>query len=258
MPRIKAIADAYPAPIWVAMEYRYMPPIAALLDMAPEITGGIQMLTIREHRFPFLEKVDDWNRFNSKTGGSDVEKGCHFFDLMRLAIGTRPVRVMASAAQSVNHLSERYDGATPDIIDNGYVIVDFAGGARAMLELCMFAEGARYQEVISAVGAQGKIEAFVPGPSRFWPANLGPSPVPLLELSPRHPKAPKVVETPVDPRLLAAGDHNGSTFYQHQGFLDLIRGRKSAPDVSVEDGLWSVHMGFAAQQSAMTGKAVDL
>lgn len=258
MPRIKAVADAYPAPIWVAMEYRYMPPIAALLETAPQVTGGIKMLTIREHRFPFLEKVDDWNRFNSKTGGTFVEKCCHFFDLMRLAIGQRPVRVMASAAQSVNHLSERYDGATPDIIDNGYVIVDFAGGARAMLELCMFAEGARYQEVISAVGAQGKVEAFVPGPTRFWPDILGPSPVPMLEISPRYPKRPEIVETPVDPRLLAAGDHNGSTFYQHQGFLDLVRGRKSIPDVSVDDGLWSVHMGFAAQESALTGKAVDL
>ena len=258
MPRIKAVADAYPAPIWVAMEYRYMPPIAALLETAPQVTGGIKMLTIREHRFPFLEKVDDWNRFNSKTGGTFVEKCCHFFDLMRLAIGQRPVRVMASAAQSFNHLSERYDGATPDIIDNGYVIVDFAGGARAMLELCMFAEGARYQEVISAVGAQGKVEAFVPGPTRFWPDTLGPSPVPMLEISPRYPKRPEIVETPVDPRLLAAGDHNGSTFYQHQGFLDLVRGRKSIPDVSVDDGLWSVHMGFAAQESALTGKAVDL
>lgn len=256
--RMEALAARYPAPIWVAMEYRYMPPITALLNAAPDVTGGIQMLTIREHRFPFLEKVGDWNRFNAKTGGTFVEKCCHFFDLMRLATGQRPVRVMASAAQSVNHLNEAYNGQTPDILDNGYVIVDFDGGARAMLELCMFAEGARYQEVISAVGAHGKVEAFVPGPTRFWPDDLGAPPTPLLEISPRAPKRPEVREIPVDPLLLEAGDHNGSTFYQHQKFLELVRGTADTPEVSFDDGLWAVRMGMAAQTSASSGEAVTL
>ena len=207
IPRLEKIAANYAAPIWVAMEYRYMPPIAALLELAADVTGGVKMLTIREHRFPFLEKVGDWNRFNAKTGGTFVEKCCHFFDLMRLVIGQRPIRVMASASQAVNHLNERYDGAAPDILDNGYVIVDFDGGARALLELCMFAEGARYQEIISAIGANGKVEAFVPGPTRFWPETLGPVPTPFIEISPRHPKGPVVRQTPVEPALLEAGDH---------------------------------------------------
>ena len=258
IPRLARIAKTYPAPIWVAMEYRYMPPIAAMLAAAPEVTGGIKMLTIREHRFPFLQKVGDWNRFNAKTGGTFVEKCCHFFDLMRLATGQRPIRIMASAAQSVNHLDERYAGETPDILDNGYVIVDFDGGARAMLELCMFAEGARYQEIISAVGSQGKIEAFVPGPTRFWPEDLGSPPTPFIEMSPRTPKRPEVRETPVDPLLLQAGDHNGSTFYQHQGFLEVVRGTRPCPAVTLEDGLWAVRMGMAAQHSAETGTAVTL
>jgi len=258
IPRLEAICARYPAPIWVAMEYRYMPPIAAFLEQAEAVTGGIQMLTIREHRFPFLEKVDDWNRFNSKTGGTFVEKCCHFFDLMRLVLKQKPVRVMASAAQSVNHLQETYSGAVPDIIDNGYVIVDFEKGARAMLELSMFAEGARYQEVISAVGAQGKIETFVPGPTRFWPEHLGPAPTAYVEVSPRAPKGPKTFEVPVDPTLLEAGDHNGSTFYQHRGFLEIVRGEKRHPEVTVADGIWSVRLGMAAQNAALTGQAVLL
>ena len=32
-------------------------------------TGKLQMLSIREHRFPFLKKVGDWNRFSANTGG---------------------------------------------------------------------------------------------------------------------------------------------------------------------------------------------
>ncbi len=256
--RIETLRKTYPAPIWVAMEYRYMPPIAALLDSADAVTGGVQMLSIREHRFPFLEKVGDWNRFNAKTGGTFVEKCCHFFDLMRLILKSEPVRVMASAGQAVNHLDESYDGQTPDILDHGYVIVDFASGARAMLELCMFAEGARYQEEISAVGPNGKVEALVPGPGRFWPEHLGEAPVPQLILSPRAPKGPVTQDIPVEPELLAAGDHNGSTFYQHQGFLELVRGARSGPDVSLMDGAIAVKMGQAAQDSAATGQAVSL
>lgn len=253
----KMIAD-YPFPVWVAMEYRYMPPIAALIEAAEEATGGVKMLTIREHRFPFLEKVGDWNRFNRNTGGTFVEKCCHFFDLMRLILKSDPVRVMATGGQAVNHLDESYDGEVPDILDHGYAIVDFASGARAMLELCMFAEGSRYQEEISAVGSAGKIEAFVPGPARFWPETMGAPPVPQLLLSPRHPMGPVVKEVPVDPTLLAAGDHNGSTFYQHQQFLRLVRGEFAFPAVDLNDGSWAVKMGLAAQQSLATGQAVEL
>lgn len=256
-PVIAAFARTYPAPLWVAMEYRYMPPVAALIAQAAAATGGVKMLTVQEHRFPFLPKIGDWNRFNAKTGGTLVEKCCHFFDLMRLILKDEPVRVMASAGQGVNHLEETYDDKTPDIWDHGYVIIDFAGGARAMLELCMFAEGAEYQEEITAIGPKGKIEAKVPGPGRFWPKALGAAPVPQLIVSPRDPKGPFVSEIPVDPTLLAAGDHNGSTFYQHQKFNDVVRGIGDV-EVSADDGMRAVAIGLAAQESARTGRAVDL
>ncbi|MBA4489429.1 hypothetical protein H1S04_01415 [Paracoccus sp. S1E-3] len=119
---------------------------------------------------------------------------------MRLILQAEPVRVMASAGQAVNHLDERYDGATPDVRDHGFVIVDFGDGTRAMLDLSMFAEGARYQEELAALGPAGKIEALVPGPDRFWPAGQRPSPVPQLVESPRAPKGPRVTHWPVDPR----------------------------------------------------------
>lgn len=254
---IADLAAAYPAPFWVAMEYRYMPPVAALIEQAEQATGGIKMITIREHRFPFLSKIGDWNRFNAKTGGTLVEKCCHFFDLMRFILKDEPVRVMASAGQAVNHLDETYDGETPDIWDNGYVIVDFAGGARAMLELCMFAEGSRYQEEISVVGPKAKIEALVPGPGRFWPKALGDAPVPQVIISPRAPKGPIVAEIPVDPVILDAGDHNGSTFYQHQRFNAVVRGDGEV-EVTALDGMKAVAMGLAAQESARSGQAVSL
>ena len=254
--RLKAFRASYPAPVWVAMEYRFMPPVAHLIREAQAATGGIKLLSIREHRFPFLAKVGDWNRFNRNTGGTLVEKCCHFFDLMRLIAGCDPVRVMASGGQAVNHLDEVYGGATSDIWDNAYVIVDFENGLRAMLELCMFAEGARYQEEISAVGPLGKIECLVPGPGRFWPAHLGPAPTPQVIVSPRNPAGPYALDVPVDPQLLAAGDHNGSTFYQHSHFNAVVA-HGARPRVSLEDGWWAVAMGKAAQISATTGQVIS-
>ncbi|MBV0912379.1 Gfo/Idh/MocA family protein [Anianabacter salinae] len=255
--RLAALEVAYPAPIWVAMEYRYMPPVARLVAEAELTTGGVKMLSIREHRFPFLPKVGNWNRFNRYSGGTLVEKCCHFFDLMRLILHSEPVRVMASAGQVANHMDEDYGGERPDIWDAGYVLLDFANGSRAMLELCMFAEGSEYQEEISAVGPRGKIEARVPGPTRFWPDHLGAPPVPELIVSPRDPKGPRRIPMPVDPALLAAGDHNGSTYYQHERFLAVVRG-EAAPEVTLADGARAVAMGLAAQQSALTGEAVTL
>ena len=149
--------------IWVGLEYRYIPAIAELIqNVSTGVIGPIRMVAIREHRFPFLEKVGNWNRFNENTGGTLVEKCCHFFDLMRLISGSNPVQVFASGNQDVNHLNEIYDGRVPDILDNAYVIVDFESGARGMLDLCMFAEASHNQEEISVVGPLGKIEALVP------------------------------------------------------------------------------------------------
>jgi myo-inositol 2-dehydrogenase / D-chiro-inositol 1-dehydrogenase len=246
----------YKAPIWVAMEYRYMPPVQELMkEIKNGSVGNLQMLAIREHRFPFLEKVGDWNRFSVRTGGTLVEKCCHFFDLMRLIMQDEPIRVFASGAMDVNHLRERYQGKKPDIIDNAYVIVDFSSGRRALLDLCMFAEGSYWQETITATGSKGRAEIFIPGPARFWPgAEERHS---EIEISPREPKNPVRRAVHVDENILKAGDHHGSTYFQHMGFNRVLRNGGKV-DVSLEDGLKSVLIGLAAEKSAKTGKAITL
>jgi len=250
-------AEGRSAPVWVAMEYRYMPPVQRLLaEVAKGTTGTPRMMAIREHRFPFLEKVGDWNRFNERTGGTLVEKCCHFWDLMRLTLQSDPVRVYSSAGVDVNHLGETYDGRTPDILDNAFVTIDFDNGSRGMLDLCMFAEGSYWQEVISVTGAKARVDAKVPGPARF--SVDGKERESEIEISDRASKTVTREVVEVDHTVLSAGDHHGSTFFQHQRFRELVRGASGDPEVTLHDGLWSVIVGEAAEESARTGQAIDV
>jgi len=254
--QLQQLLEGYSQPFWVAMEYRYMPPTARFLEqLATGKIGTLRMLSIKEHRYPFLQKVNDWNRFSDNTGGTLVEKCCHHFDLMRLITGAEPVRVFASGAMDVNHLDEQYDGRTPDIIDNALVIVDFDNGVRAALELCMFADGAEPQEQLTAIGNLGKLDAFIPGPDRFWPdATERPA---RVVFSPRDQSTPQTDVIKIDETLAAAGDHHGSTYYQHQKFADaVLYGHRV--EVSAADGAIAVQMGAAAQESMRTGRAIEL
>ncbi len=254
---VLAAANGRTAPIWIAMEYRYMPAINDLIDQAQAgAVGDIKMVSIREYRFPFLDKVGQWNRFNQLSGGTMVEKCCHFFDLMRLICGAEPARVVASGGTAVNHLQERVDGQVPDILDHGYVAVDFHGGRRAALELCMFAEGMPYQEEIVVLGDAGTLIARVPGPTRFWQAaTQGPQPEAMVGRYPRDRSTPEVRHFPLDPALRDAGDHNGATFHQHTRFQAASRGAGPV-EVSLYDGVAAVRMGLTAETAIATGSPV--
>ena len=231
--------------VWMGLEYRYMPPTQRLLD---EVRGGtvgaVRMVSIREHRFPFLHKVGNWNRFNASTGGTLVEKCCHYFDLMNLVVGQRPTRVIASGAQDVNHLDECYDGAVPDIIDNAFVIVEYDGGVRAMLDLCMFAEASKNEQELAVTGDEGKVEALVSES--------------LLRIGRRADGIGAVTEVPVvDERVKFQGFHHGSSFLEHVDFLEAIR-TGLPPAVTLEDGLWAVAIGEAAQRAIEQQRWVDI
>ena len=253
--RIREAAAAHPAPVWVGMEYRFMPPMVNFRQQLKNgAIGELTMLSIREHRYPFLRKVNDWNRFNKNSGGTLVEKCCHFFDLMRLLLADEAVRVMASAGQNWNHLDEEYDREKPDILDNAFVIVEFRSGKRAMLDLCMFAQGSRYEQEVCAIGNRGKLECLIPGPKELWKDQQAK---PRVILSPRRPIGPVDSEIEIDAEILAAGSHTGSTYFEHLGFQQAILGNGPV-EVGIEDGLKAVVLGMAAQESARTGRVIKI
>lgn len=241
-------AKTHQAAFWTGMEYRFMPPVAAFIaGVHRGDVGRLVSLSIREHRFPFLVKVGDWNRFSRNTGGTMVEKCCHFFDLMRLIIQDEPVRVYCSGAMDVNHLGERYGGETPDIIDNSFTIVDFAGGQRAMLELNMFADGAHNQEEITAVGDKARLDVLIPDGDLVHSPRVG-----FL-----NPKRVTRTHVPVDQAALEAGSHHGATFHQLEAFLAAVAGDGPVL-VSADDGLSAVAIGVAAEISAREKRVVEM
>ena len=249
--KVQLLARDYSKIIWVGMEYRYMPPVKKLIEnVHNNILGKVKMISIREHRFPFLEKVDDWNRFASNTGGTMVEKCCHFFDLMRFTIQSEVKQVFASGNQDVNHLNEKYNGKVPDIIDNGYVIIDFENGVRGLLDLCMFAENSEYQEEIVAIGEEGKIEAFVP-------SHVSGKNVSEVKIGMRNSSKIIINDIEVDKKILEAGHHHGSTYFEHIAFNNSIKNDK-LPEVSLKDGLMSVAIGQAAELSMKENRVIKM
>ena len=252
---LHSLLSDYQSLAWIGMEYRYAPPVAQAIKRSDsgEI-GTLRMLSIREHRYPFLPKIDDWNRFNKNTGGTLVEKCCHFFDLMRHILKSEPTQIFASGAIDVNHLNETYDEGKPDIIDNALVIVDFESGARASLDLCMFAEQSTDQTEIHFVGDAGKIECRQPANS--------------VTIGLRHEgwenwavgafrDSARLRTDYIDIATDISHGHGGATFHEHQAFLRAIQ-QSQRPSVSSLDGLMAVLMGAAAEISIRQNRVVHM
>jgi len=257
--RVVEAAEGRDAITWMGLQYRFMPTPAAMLEqLATGVCGNTRMVSIREHRYPFLKKIGDWNRFTRNTGGTLVEKCCHFFDLMHLAAGAHPVRVMASGGQDVNHLDEEYeiDGRMerPDILDNAFVIVEFANGVRGALDLCMFAEGGRFEQEITITGDLAKMEATVPG-DVVWLGERAPA------AAEGHGhnigKHVREIPAPMDPRVPYPDFHQGASYMEHLHLADAIRNGKPEA-VTLTEGMWAVAMGSAAHRSIDERRPVEL
>ena len=99
--------EAYGSFIQIGLQYRYKPQyqeaFRAALDQ--RALGEIKTVSVSEYRPPFLDKVDQWNKFERLSGGTLVEKCCHYFDLINLMAKARPQRVYASGGQAVNFLA---------------------------------------------------------------------------------------------------------------------------------------------------------
>ena len=248
---IMRLAEAYGSVLQIGLQYRYKSIFAEAIHEALErkVVGDIKMINILEHRIPFLDKVGQWNKFSRYSGGTLVEKCCHYFDLLNHFAQSRPVRVYASGSQATNFRDFEFNGEKSDILDNAFVTVEYANGVRGGFNLCMFAP--MFHEEILICGEEGRIKA-----SEIEDFGAGERLRTEMEVFCGQNR-PSKLSKPSYPHLIENSGHNGATWFEHIAFADQMAGKKTT-SATVAEGFWSVVVGVAAEQSAHSGRVVDI
>ncbi|MEM7699206.1 MAG: Gfo/Idh/MocA family oxidoreductase [Verrucomicrobiota bacterium] len=107
--------------------------------------GDPKLMWCREFRGPMRP---GWRSSEALTGGTILEKNVHHIDLFNWMLG-KPLRVSAHGGTEV--LKDR------EILDNAQILVEYEGGRRASLELCLWASHGGECE-IGACGELGRID----------------------------------------------------------------------------------------------------
>lgn len=143
---LQAAAAARSLVFQVGLVFRYSDVFRHARDLIQyEVGAPPLMMFINEFR-PFA--FQPWRYSREITGGMFVEKNCHHFDLFNWMLGdaVRPRRVVAFGGQHVLKDEPRVvpclrtDELLPasDIIDHGWVLVEYENGVRAQLGISFF------------------------------------------------------------------------------------------------------------------------
>jgi len=244
------LAREYPAVIQLGMQYRFKAQyVEALQAVAKSTLGQVKTVAMSEYRPPFLDKVDQWNKFNRYSGGTLVEKCCHYFDLINVVAQSRPRRVYASGGRAVNFLDFEWRGELSDIDDHAMTIIDYDNGVRASFTLNMFCQEL-YEELV-VVGERGRLVASEH-------ASFQPDTASKAELLVEVPDHPAYRGVPVGyPDWIEASGHYGATFFEHIAFNLQLAGQ-AVDAATPEQALWSLIVASAAQHSIQIGREVDV
>lgn len=246
---IKKIAQSYAAIFQIGLQYRYKAIYAEAREevLNKKALGDIHTITIIEHRLPFLDKIDQWNKFSEFSGGTLVEKCCHYFDLFNLFAQAKPKYVYAVGGQAVNFVDFEYDGKKSDILDHALVTVVYENGVKCNFNLCMFSP--MFYEEITICGTKGRLRAYEN--EDYLPVNRPHTHLEILTAD----HGPSRVSTPCYPQTIQSSGHMGGTYFEHKNFIDNIDG-KATDTATIDEGFWSVVVGIAAEKSVQTGEKV--
>jgi len=243
--------EAYESFIQIGLQYRYKPQyqeaFRAALDQ--RALGEIKTVSVSEYRPPFLDKVDQWNKFERLSGGTLVEKCCHYFDLINLMAKARPQRVYASGGQAVNFLDFERNGVKSDIDDHAFVAIDYANAVRASFTLNMFCPD--FAEELVVVGDAGRLKA-----EEYHDIHRSGSASASLTLRLGENGVSKTTDLTY-PRAIEQSGHHGSTYFEHIALMDRLEG-KAVDSATPLQGMWAMVVASAAQQSLATGQPVDV
>lgn len=248
---IRQLADAHEAVFQIGLQYRYKAmAVEALHEVRQRRSiGAVKLISMQEHRIPFLDKVNQWNKFAKYSGDSLIEKCCHYFDLMNYLAQSRPQRIFASGGQAVNFTDFEYQGERSDILDHAYVIIDYENGIRANFSLCMFAP--MFYEELVVCGDRGRLRAW-----EQVTFNRSGDLKSQMDVICGEDQVSRHIE-PAYPSWIEASGHHGASFYGHRYFIDNIEG-KLTNTATAQEGMWSVIVAALAQESIKQGRAIDV
>lgn len=200
------------------------------------VVGEPQYVLVELSRNPYRQGSDSWRYDLQRVGSWILEEPIHFFDLARwyLATAGNPTTIYAAA--------NARDAARPELQDNFSAIMRFASGAYAVVTQTLSAF--EHHQTAKITGTRGALWAS-------WSGALDRTRHPTFSL--RVFDGEKVTEEPIKRSA-------GELFEledQIQLFCDAIL--SGAPLAATgSDGLWSVAMCLAAQQSIAKGEPVGI
>lgn len=233
----------------IGLQYRHKAIYAEAISevMQSNSIGQVHSVNMLEHRFPFLDKVGQWNKFNEFSGGTLVEKCCHYFDLINLFAGGRAQSVFATGNQAVNFKNFNYANKKANALDQAQVVINYDNGVIGGFSLCMFVPGSKEELVVC--GDAGRLHAHEQ-------ALLGEANKNYVELWRGEHGASKIAH-PTYPSYINSAGHHGSTFFAHAEFVDdIMTGKYAGP--SLADAFWSVVVGAGAQASIAAEQVIEV
>lgn len=198
--------------------------------------GRPQHVLIELSRFPYRPGAEGWRYDLARVGSWILEEPIHFFDLARwyFSASGEPVSVYARA-------NGRHEDR-PELRDNFSAIVNFRGGAYAVVSQTLVAFG--HHQTAKIVGSEGTLWAA-------WSANDARSKEPVFSL--RYGLGENVEQEVIEtvPGELAELEA------EIAAVTECVRAN-TPPPCTGEDGRWSTLLCLAAEKSAALGQVVEL
>ena len=114
--------------------------------------GRVTQCWCMEHR-PTYAAMKDWVWDPQLSGGAIVEKNCHHYDVMDIWVKSDPTLVYATGG-IMRHFTPH--GFRSQIIDNAWILNDYANGVKGMVGI-NFCEDSRHYREFGIIGTQGRI-----------------------------------------------------------------------------------------------------
>lgn len=199
--------------------------------------GKLKFVWFNEFRGDWAKQSTDpeednrinWRFHEKLSGGTLLEKSCHYFDLFRWLIGTEPVRVAATGG--VNFYKNGRE-----TLDHASVIVDFQGDCKATHGLSMYSP---HRQDFVLIGERGALDLDFQAGDIFLR---------------REGKKDEVLKADVSDK--DNGGHVG-TYEMHESFLDCIKTGKP-PLTDPVAGKESIRIGLAAEKAVRERRWVDM